>query len=89
MMPKSRRRIGKSVRFITLNYLGFYRDFFFKLALALHPDKNGAPGADEAFKCEHCCYDINTSLSIPSTYVVVSKAFQLLSGMGYIFNCGF
>ena len=21
-----------------------------KLALALHPDKNGAPGADEAFK---------------------------------------
>ncbi|KJA28056.1 hypothetical protein HYPSUDRAFT_34365 [Hypholoma sublateritium FD-334 SS-4] len=22
-----------------------------KLALALHPDKNGAPGADEAFKC--------------------------------------
>jgi hypothetical protein len=22
-----------------------------QLALALHPDKNGAPGADEAFKC--------------------------------------
>jgi DnaJ homolog subfamily B member 12 len=24
-----------------------------QLALALHPDKNGAPGADEAFKCEY------------------------------------
>lgn len=23
-----------------------------KLALQLHPDKNGAPGADEAFKSE-------------------------------------
>lgn len=23
-----------------------------QLALALHPDKNGAPGADEAFKSE-------------------------------------
>lgn len=23
-----------------------------KLALVMHPDKNGAPGADEAFKCE-------------------------------------
>ena len=22
-----------------------------KLALTMHPDKNGAPGADEAFKC--------------------------------------
>ncbi|TFL05307.1 hypothetical protein BDV98DRAFT_292019 [Pterulicium gracile] len=26
-----------------------------KLALALHPDKNGAPGADEAFKRMHVC----------------------------------
>lgn len=26
-----------------------------KLALALHPDKNGAPGADEAFKSELPC----------------------------------
>lgn len=23
-----------------------------RLALVMHPDKNGAPGADEAFKCE-------------------------------------
>jgi len=23
-----------------------------KLALVMHPDKNGAPGADEAFKCK-------------------------------------
>jgi DnaJ family protein B protein 12 len=33
-----------------------------KLALALHPDKNGAPGADEAFKSE---YD-STSLRLSS-----------------------
>ncbi|RKP24544.1 hypothetical protein SYNPS1DRAFT_17047 [Syncephalis pseudoplumigaleata] len=26
-----------------------------KLALQLHPDKNSAPGADEAFKCRHHC----------------------------------
>ena len=26
-----------------------------KLALSLHPDKNGAPGADEAFKCMFQC----------------------------------
>ncbi|OSD04807.1 hypothetical protein PYCCODRAFT_1433146 [Trametes coccinea BRFM310] len=34
-----------------------------QLALALHPDKNGAPGADEAFKseCYHC-----TSSAVPA-----------------------
>jgi hypothetical protein len=30
-----------------------------QLALALHPDKNGAPGADEAFKCG--CIDLDES----------------------------
>lgn len=28
--------------------------YVFQLALALHPDKNGAPGADEAFKSQSC-----------------------------------
>jgi hypothetical protein len=27
-----------------------------QLALALHPDKNGAPGADEAFKCGYTAF---------------------------------
>ena len=29
-----------------------------KLALTMHPDKNGAPGADEAFKCMHGCHNL-------------------------------
>lgn len=47
-----------------------------QLALQLHPDKNGAPGADEAFKSRtlfnlpRCDADISS---------VVSKAFQVLS----------
>ena len=59
--------------------------------MALHPDKNGAPGADEAFKCKCCCHNLDSDFSIssiPSTFIVVSKAFQLLSGMDYYtFSC--
>lgn len=35
------------------SYVCLNRCAWQQLALALHPDKNGAPGADEAFKCEH------------------------------------
>jgi DnaJ homolog subfamily B member 12 len=48
------------------------------LALALHPDKNGAPGADEAFKRVY----INISVMARTPQAcssVVSKAFQVLS----------
>ncbi|KAG6919525.1 hypothetical protein DXG01_005115 [Tephrocybe rancida] len=47
-----------------------------KLALALHPDKNGAPGADEAFKCN---VPFNSWHSEIDVAPVVSKAFQVLS----------
>ncbi|KAG6865163.1 hypothetical protein C0991_004773 [Blastosporella zonata] len=48
-----------------------------KLALALHPDKNGAPGADEAFKCNF--YFCSCCQSEIDVVPVVSKAFQVLS----------
>jgi DnaJ family protein B protein 12 len=49
-----------------------------QLALALHPDKNGAPGADEAFKRMWLSTPI---LSLTDHWgLVVSKAFQILSG---------
>jgi hypothetical protein len=46
--------------------LNFKEIFRLQLALALHPDKNGAPGADEAFKCKSCCYNFNAGVSISS-----------------------
>ncbi|KAJ3551480.1 hypothetical protein NP233_g13075 [Leucocoprinus birnbaumii] len=58
-----------------------------KLALALHPDKNGAPGADEAFKSGYrnvrglsrTKVADQTSLFFSAPSAVVSKAFQVLS----------
>ena len=44
----------------------FTEIFRLQLALALHPDKNGAPGADEAFKCKCCCHNFNAGFSISS-----------------------
>jgi len=57
----------------------------FQLALALHPDKNGAPGADEAFKSVSVAFaafsGINLLIAFSSICsAVVSKAFQVLSG---------
>lgn len=49
-----------------------------QLALALHPDKNGAPGADEAFKSGPNFLDLLCSSSHDHA-TVVSKAFQVLS----------
>jgi hypothetical protein len=46
------------------------------LALALHPDKNGAPGADEAFKSVYPLRDIPHFIGIHFT----SSGFQSLSG---------
>lgn len=37
-----------------------------KLALALHPDKNNAPGADEAFKSESLSFAVLTFCGIKS-----------------------
>lgn len=50
-----------------------------QLALQLHPDKNGAPGADEAFKSELPPPCPLSSLTYALAIVVVSKAFQILS----------
>lgn len=50
-----------------------------QLALALHPDKNGAPGADEAFKSQPLPRAFSASVQTHEGCPVVSKAFQVLS----------
>ena len=49
------------------------------MALSLHPDKNGAPGADEAFKSEFHSFQIIADVNVRYIIIVVSKAFQVLS----------
>jgi DnaJ homolog subfamily B member 12 len=45
-VKKAYRKVSHSV----IRFTHAQRSFTVQLALALHPDKNGAPGADEAFK---------------------------------------
>ena len=46
-----------------------------QLALALHPDKNGAPGADEAFKCALILFSPLMTEYIMQTYFSGLKSF--------------
>lgn len=46
------KKAYRKVRTFEIDAHGFIAKLNDKLALQLHPDKNGAPGADEAFKSE-------------------------------------
>jgi hypothetical protein len=87
-MPKSRRRIERSVRLLPQLTFRSDRFFVFKSLLWLFtPIKTGHQELMKPLNVSAIVITFNTGFSISSTYIVVSKAFQLLSGMNYIFDC--
>lgn len=92
---RSRRNATKTIsrkliaRHVYPSYLALaiaHCSIYLQLALQLHPDKNGAPGADEAFKSRS--FSLISSIFVRGYSLillletVVSKAFQVLSEPG-------
>lgn len=61
-IKKAYRKVGISNLYFVVRFRSDVL-VLLKLALALHPDKNGAPGADEAFKCA-CSYSSSLQISL-------------------------
>jgi hypothetical protein len=73
-VKKAYRKVSHSV----IHFTHAQCSFTVQLALALHPDKNGAPGADEAFKSMYLSETF--FLPILSVLILTCSGFQGLSG---------